>query len=124
MIAKNYVRYPEALRFQVEMFSRSYKNSPRIMRLMECIFSFAPSVPSWVREAQLRAKALVKKWKQVQDVLPFFSCDPGARKTYPGAPVLYRGPNGETWSGRGLMPRWIAHMIKHLGYTKEAFLVQ
>lgn len=21
--------------------------------------------------------------------------------------VKYRGPNGETWTGRGLMPRWV-----------------
>lgn len=71
MIAKNYLKFPEALRFQCEMFHRSYKNSPRTMRLMECIFSFAASVPSWVREAKLRASALVKKWKAMQDVLPF-----------------------------------------------------
>lgn len=35
----------------------------------------------------------------------------------------YRGPNGETWSGRGLMPRWLAGMVKE-GRSKEDFLVQ
>ncbi len=24
------------------------------------------------------------------------------------APIKFRGPNGETWSGRGLAPRWLA----------------
>lgn len=34
----------------------------------------------------------------------------------------YRGPNGETWSGRGLMPKWLATLIAS-GLTKEAFLI-
>jgi DNA-binding protein H-NS len=35
----------------------------------------------------------------------------------------YRGPNGETWSGRGLTPRWLAALISQ-GKTKEEFAVQ
>lgn len=27
-------------------------------------------------------------------------------------PPKYRGPNGETWSGRGLKPRWLSAAIK------------
>ena len=38
------------------------------------------------------------------------------------APIKYRGPNGETWTGRGLMPRWLAAQIT-LGKTKESFAV-
>lgn len=34
----------------------------------------------------------------------------------------YRGPNGETWSGRGLMPRWLAALVAQ-GQSKEAFAV-
>lgn len=34
----------------------------------------------------------------------------------------YRGPNGETWSGRGLTPRWLASLIAS-GKTKEDFAV-
>lgn len=30
--------------------------------------------------------------------------------------VRYRGPNGETWSGRGLMPRWMRAAME-LGHT-------
>lgn len=26
--------------------------------------------------------------------------------------IKYRGPNGETWSGRGLMPRWITVLLE------------
>ena len=35
----------------------------------------------------------------------------------------YRGPNGETWSGRGLTPRWLATLVAQ-GQAKESFLVQ
>lgn len=34
----------------------------------------------------------------------------------------YRGPNGETWSGRGLMPKWLAAAVE-AGSTKESFLI-
>lgn len=35
----------------------------------------------------------------------------------------YRGPNGETWSGRGLKPRWLLAYIEQ-GDVLESFLVQ
>jgi DNA-binding protein H-NS len=35
----------------------------------------------------------------------------------------YRGPGGETWAGRGAMPRWLAEAIKE-GKTREDFLIQ
>ncbi len=41
-----------------------------------------------------------------------------------GVPVAakYRGPNGETWSGRGLMPKWLAALVAQ-GQPKETFLI-
>ncbi len=35
----------------------------------------------------------------------------------------YRGPNGEVWSGRGLMPRWLSTLVAQ-GQAKESFLIQ
>lgn len=35
----------------------------------------------------------------------------------------YSGPNGETWSGRGLMPRWLAALVAQ-GRTKEEFAIK
>src|SRR5262245_5189072 len=35
----------------------------------------------------------------------------------------YRGPGGETWAGRGAMPRWMAAAIKEEGKTREDFLI-
>ena len=34
----------------------------------------------------------------------------------------FRGPNGETWSGRGLMPRWLAGLVAQ-GRGKEEFAI-
>lgn len=41
-----------------------------------------------------------------------------------GVPVAakYRGPEGQSWSGRGLTPRWMAALIAQ-GRTKEEFTI-
>ena len=48
----------------------------------------------------------------------------GASKTA-GKPVAakFTGPNGESWSGRGLTPRWLTTLISQ-GRTKEDFAVK
>ncbi len=38
------------------------------------------------------------------------------------APIKYRGPQGETWSGRGLMPKWLSVLVAQ-GKTREDFAV-
>lgn len=35
----------------------------------------------------------------------------------------YRGPNGETWAGRGLTPKWMTALEKK-GKRRESFLIQ
>jgi DNA-binding protein H-NS len=35
----------------------------------------------------------------------------------------YRGPNGETWSGRGLSPKWLKALIDQ-GRSKDEFLIK
>ena len=44
-------------------------------------------------------------------------------KTVAVVAAKYRGPNAETWSGRGLMPRWMRALIDQ-GQTKESFLIR
>ena len=49
---------------------------------------------------------------------------PGVKKT--GAkPVAakFRGPNGETWSGRGLSPRWLALLVEQ-GASRDDFAIK
>lgn len=45
-----------------------------------------------------------------------------AKKSSTPVAAKYRGPNGETWSGRGLTPRWLATLIAQ-GQSKEAFAI-
>src|SRR4030095_4031870 len=37
-------------------------------------------------------------------------------------PPKYRGPRGETWSGRGLRPRWLTAALK-AGHKIDDFLI-
>jgi DNA-binding protein H-NS len=37
-----------------------------------------------------------------------------------GVAVRYRGPNGQTWSGRGRMPLWLREAVAS-GQSKEDF---
>lgn len=46
----------------------------------------------------------------------------GEKASVPVA-AKYLGPNGETWSGRGLTPRWMALLLAQ-GQTKEAFSIK
>ncbi|TXH89950.1 MAG: H-NS histone family protein [Rhodoferax sp.] len=34
----------------------------------------------------------------------------------------YRGPNGETWTGRGLTPKWLTALVAQ-GHSKESFAI-
>lgn len=45
-----------------------------------------------------------------------------AEKSTKSAPIKFRGPNGETWTGRWLMPRWLAALVAD-GQNKESFAV-
>ena len=48
----------------------------------------------------------------------------GAKKKSASAVAAkYRGPNNEAWSGRGLMPRWLAALVAQ-GRTKEDFAIK
>ena len=46
------------------------------------------------------------------------------RSKLQGQPVAakYRGPAGEAWTGRGLMPRWLKTLVDQ-GRQKEEFLI-
>lgn len=46
-----------------------------------------------------------------------------AKKTPTPVAAKYQGPNGETWSGRGLAPKWLTALIS-AGQSKESFLIQ
>jgi DNA-binding protein H-NS len=43
-------------------------------------------------------------------------------KTTVTVAAKYRGPNGESWSGRGLTPRWLVALVAQ-GQSKESFAI-
>ncbi len=47
----------------------------------------------------------------------------GKKKSGVTLPAKYRGPNGETWMGSGLAPRWLKAELAQ-GKTKEDFAVK
>lgn len=44
----------------------------------------------------------------------------GSAKAKQAAPVKYRGPNGETWAGRGRTPGWLA-ALESSGASREQY---
>lgn len=48
---------------------------------------------------------------------------PKGKKSGASVAAKYRGPNGETWSGRGLMPRWLTALVAQ-GQAKEDFAIK
>ena len=46
----------------------------------------------------------------------------GAPKARRAVAAKYRGPNGETWAGRGMRPRWLTALVNS-GHNIEEFAV-
>ena len=76
-----------------------------------------------IQSASVRGNKAKAKAKAKGDAKPLRE---KTRKTGPAAiPVAakFRGPNGESWSGRGLTPKWLAALIAE-GKKKEEFAIQ
>lgn len=46
----------------------------------------------------------------------------GPKKSAQTVAAKYRGPNGETWSGRGLTPKWLVSLLAQ-GQSKDTYLI-
>ena len=46
-----------------------------------------------------------------------------SKKTGQPVPPKFRGPDGQTWSGRGLMPRWLSALVAE-GQPRENFAIK
>jgi DNA-binding protein H-NS len=46
----------------------------------------------------------------------------GPKKVKSAVAAKYRGPNGETWSGRGQAPKWLAALVAQ-GRKRDEFLI-
>ena len=72
-------------------------------------------------------KTVARKNRSTKPVAKKGAAKKTARKS--GAPskgaklaAKYRGPKGETWTGRGSMPRWMAALVS-TGKSRESFAV-
>jgi DNA-binding protein H-NS len=64
--------------------------------------------------------------KSAQMGVPFESLFPGRRTRSDAGALLapkYRGPGGETWSGRGRMPIWLS-ALEATGRNREEFRIK
>ncbi len=97
----------------------------------------AKEYASTVQDILAKMKAFDISIKDLQSAKPARSAKtgkgkPSERKSVktgdaskkPVKPVAakYKGPNGETWSGRGLTPKWLAALVAQ-GQSKESFAI-
>ena len=76
------------------------------------------------------SRMLTAKGSELQRQLAALGQDVGGGRGRRGGSAMkgqkvapkYRGPDGETWAGRGAMPRWMASAIKE-GKTRDDFLI-
>jgi DNA-binding protein H-NS len=80
-----------------------------------------------VKEEEMKNSLLAEfREKAAQMGMPFESLFPGRRtRSDAGAPLApkYRGPGGETWSGRGRMPTWLS-ALENTGHNREEFRIK
>lgn len=64
-------------------------------------------------------KNLIKQFDLSAEDCGFKAAKGGARAKQ-AAPIKYRGPNGETWAGRGRTPGWLS-ALESSGSSREQF---
>lgn len=74
-ICKSYIKNPDSLRFQKELFARTFGRHYTVLsRLMQCICQIKDTAPQWVIEAKAKAAELVTFWKTKQvEILDFLN---------------------------------------------------
>lgn len=91
---------------------------------------------STVQDILAKMQAFGITIKDLQSAKPAKGAKPGRKKAgKPGRPAKkaagkssgpvaakFKGPNGETWSGRGLTPKWLKTLVEQ-GRNKEEFAV-
>lgn len=74
-ICKSYVRNPEALKLQKELFARTFgKHYTILSRLVQCVCQVKETAPAWFVAMKEKAARLVKHWKTLQvEILDFLN---------------------------------------------------
>ena len=76
-----------------------------------------------LRSAIDQARQLIAEWRLTAEDCGFKSVAvSGPKKAMSAVAAKYRGPNGETWSGRGRAPMWLA-ALEAEGRQRSEFLI-
>ena len=79
------------------------------------------------KEAEVKEAFIAEIRERALEMGLSFDALVGARRTRAGAgqPITpkYRGPGGETWSGRGRQPRWLSE-LEASGHEKQEFRIE
>ena len=93
------------------------KNRPAVLaELREQMAAYGITAEELSRPA---AKAARSKALQAK---PAASAPKGKKAAVP-SPAKYRGPEGQTWTGRGTAPKWLNELLAG-GKTREDFLIR
>lgn len=98
----------------MEIKSKEFDKTVRDILVMMEAFGITVKDLSAGKSRGVKGKVNVKKARVVGSV---------KKKTTASVAAKYRGPAGETWSGRGLTPRWLAALVAE-GKSKEEFAVK
>ena len=94
---------------------RSKEFEATVVEIRQKMAAFGITVKD-LQSTKIKAKA-GRKPKAVAGAKPA-----KAKKPASAVAAKNRGPNGETWSGRGLTPKWLASLVAQ-GGTKEQYLI-
>jgi DNA-binding protein H-NS len=75
-----------------------------------------------VKDLQTAKPAKGAKTSRGKKHAPTVQAEKSSKKVGVAVAPKYRGPNGETWSGRGLTPKWLSFLIAQ-GQSKESFAI-
>ena len=76
-----------------------------------------------LRSAIDQARQLIAEWRLTAEDCGFKSVAvSGPKKAMSAVAAKYRGPNGETWSGRGRAPNWLG-TLEAQGRKRAEFLI-
>lgn len=98
-----------------EIKARDFDNTVQEILAKMQAFGITPKdlVPGKRRGAKGKAKAVVASKRT----------GGAAKKVASPVAAKYRGPEGQSWSGRGLMPRWLSALVAQ-GQSKEDFAIK
>ncbi|MFT3848096.1 MAG: H-NS histone family protein [Propionivibrio sp.] len=75
------------------------------------------------KAAIAQVRQLIAEWQLSAEDCGFKSVVvTGPKKAKPAVAAKYRGPNGETWTGRGRAPKWL-EALEAQGRTRAEFSI-